>query len=446
MAVELLKEEAGDSFRIAQVTSDLDSTLDAHKKKEIGRAIERKLDQNHVTKTMSTHLHDLEWKHKELTPTVIGYLAMCFSYAIAQNKDDVKKMEAGINYITQHAFGNNDNCQEWCGYLADPNNYKHQTLSYGKDLKNEDLKGSLSRLFSIYASNAEKLSKLGSTQSNESFNAMVAAVAPKSRHYSSSDSLEFRVSTAVCKKNLGSNYCVKLMEKLKVPVNRQLQERSEKIDNITKKRSLAVNMKPAKRRRLQLKQKRKKREDVEYLKEGDTYESGIQLRNKEDVDSEKIPSFTAIPPEENIKMTENITLISVDVETTSNDNSGEIIELSATLNDNEFDQYVSPKSDISDRSSQITSLRKIGNVLLYKGSPVDTVGMRECALKLLDWLNKIDGKKILYGQNSKGCDSRMICKAFCDVSQEKEFGQSVLGYSDTLPFFRRLYPNQENHT
>ena len=80
-------------------------------------------------------------------------------------------------------------------------------------------------------------------------------------------------------------------------------------------------------------------------------------------------------------MTENVIFISVDVETTSNDNSGEIIELSATLNDSKFYQYVLPKTDISDKSSQITSLRKISNVLLYKCSPVDTVEMRECALK-----------------------------------------------------------------
>ena len=33
MAVKLLKEEAGDSFQTAEVTSDLDSTLDAHIKK-----------------------------------------------------------------------------------------------------------------------------------------------------------------------------------------------------------------------------------------------------------------------------------------------------------------------------------------------------------------------------------------------------------------------------
>ena len=35
--------------------------------------------------------------------------------------------------------------------------------------------------------------------------------------------------------------------------------------------------------------------------------------------AKKIPSFTAYPPEENIKMTENLIFIYVDVETTSND-------------------------------------------------------------------------------------------------------------------------------
>ena len=64
MAVKLLKDEAGDSFGIAQVTSDLDSALDAHINKEIGRAIKRKLDQNYVTKTMSTHLRELKGSTK----------------------------------------------------------------------------------------------------------------------------------------------------------------------------------------------------------------------------------------------------------------------------------------------------------------------------------------------------------------------------------------------
>ena len=57
MAVELLKDQPGDNFKISKVTSDLDSTLDAHLKKEIGNIIERKLDRNHLTKALTTHLH-----------------------------------------------------------------------------------------------------------------------------------------------------------------------------------------------------------------------------------------------------------------------------------------------------------------------------------------------------------------------------------------------------
>ena len=57
MAVELLKGQPGDNFKISKVTSDLDSMLNAHLKKEIGRIIERKLDRNHLSKTLTTHLH-----------------------------------------------------------------------------------------------------------------------------------------------------------------------------------------------------------------------------------------------------------------------------------------------------------------------------------------------------------------------------------------------------
>ena len=85
-----------------------------------------------------------------------------------------------------------------------------------------------------------------------------------------------------------------------------------------------------KKRRIELKEKRKQREDVALLKEGDTYESGVQLRNEENIDHEIIPSFSPLPVEEPIELEDNIIFISVDVETKSNDNNGEIIELSAS--------------------------------------------------------------------------------------------------------------------
>ena len=84
---------------------------------------------------------------------------------------------------------------------------------------------------------------------------------------------------------------------------------------------------------------------------------------------------------------------------------------------------VLPKHGVREKSSQITSLRKIGNVLLYKGSPIKTVEMREGAKLFINWPDGIDGEKILCGHNAKGCDVRMICKDFREVNIErKDFG------------------------
>ena len=126
------------------------------------------------------------------------------------------------------------------------------------------------------------------------------------------------------------------------------------------------------------------------------YESGVQLQNEKNIDHEIIPSFLPLPVEELIEPKDNIIFISVDVETTSNDNNGGIIELSASYNNRFFDQYVLPEHDVREKSSQITSLRVIGNVLLYKGSPVKTVGMRECAKLFINWLDSIHGEMILF--------------------------------------------------
>ena len=64
----------------------------------------------------------------------------------------------------------------------------------------------LEATLSIYAGNAQKLAPCGSTLANESFNNSVASKAPKARHYSGSESLDFRVRAAACQKNLGHEY------------------------------------------------------------------------------------------------------------------------------------------------------------------------------------------------------------------------------------------------
>jgi hypothetical protein len=44
-------------------------------------------------------------KHKCLTTNVIQYIQKCFSYAVAQNKNNSEGLAKTMNQIVPHAFG-----------------------------------------------------------------------------------------------------------------------------------------------------------------------------------------------------------------------------------------------------------------------------------------------------------------------------------------------------
>lgn len=111
-------------------------------------------------------------------------------------------------YIVQHAYGEHGQCADWCQFRKDPSP-KYKSLPGGLALEGDSLRLVLNNVFPIYAQNAEKLAPCGSTLANESFNNSVASKAPKARHYSSSESLDFRVKAAACQKNIGHGYVSK---------------------------------------------------------------------------------------------------------------------------------------------------------------------------------------------------------------------------------------------
>ena len=82
-----------------------------------------------------------------LSNKVIEYFGKCFSYAIAQNAGDVDGLKQSIDLIVPHAFGNHENCKEWCGYKRGVEAYKHKDLPYGKDLTGDNLKKALEEVF-----------------------------------------------------------------------------------------------------------------------------------------------------------------------------------------------------------------------------------------------------------------------------------------------------------
>ena len=64
-------------------------------------------------------------------------------------------------------------------------------------------KKDLNRVFETHAKNADALSPNGSTFANESFKLVVALKTPLMHQYSKSESLDFRIASVVCQRNVG---------------------------------------------------------------------------------------------------------------------------------------------------------------------------------------------------------------------------------------------------
>ena len=99
-----------------------------------------------------------------------------------------------------------------------------------------------------------------------------------------------------------------------------------------------------------LKEKRRSSNELNELQEGDTYASGIELRNDKEVEDEIIPTCVPLPSDERIKQKENLLFVSVDLEISTSDHNTEVTQLSAVSpSGSEFNQYVLPEQPMDQR-------------------------------------------------------------------------------------------------
>ena len=127
---------------------------------------------------------------------------------MAQNQGDQEGMINTFEAIGQHMFGNHQLCidMHWCKYHENPLTYKHKGLPYGKPLSGLEIKVDVLNFLKKLSKKADRLTNLGSTQANESANHTIASMAPKDHHYSTSESLKWRVSAAVAQTNKVYHY------------------------------------------------------------------------------------------------------------------------------------------------------------------------------------------------------------------------------------------------
>ena len=195
---------------------DDDATTICKLRKEHNPNLEKWSDVNHAKKTLTSSLYLLAKKHTILSSRknkIINYIRKGYSYAIVQNKGNAELLASNMRAIVPHMFGDHENCGEWCKGRQDET-YKCAAFR-GCRVSPEslmDLKNDLVNVLETHARTSERLAPNGSTKTNESFNNVVSSKCSKNKHYSSSESFQFRVSAAAAQKNFGRSYVAKVME------------------------------------------------------------------------------------------------------------------------------------------------------------------------------------------------------------------------------------------
>lgn len=259
---------SNEGVRVSTVIGDEDSSAIHHLRSKVDGSIVKWSDVNHLKKSLGNKLYELKKAHPQLTETVIKSVQKNFAYAMTQNKADPEGLGKSLSAVPQHMFGNHDGCGSWCGYLKDKENYQHRNLPRGKDLTSPALKSALEDLFRSYSENSSKLAMQGSSQVNENFNMMVASKAPKSKHYSGSESLEQRVAAAVCEKNIGPSYLPAVCESAALSPGTHTSEHAEKQEKRKIKSQQRRQSVQYKKRRLEMKSARRSATQSSELREG----------------------------------------------------------------------------------------------------------------------------------------------------------------------------------
>ena len=449
VAVELVKDCESEKCRITTIIGDDDATTISKIEKSVDYPVKKLSDFNHCKKTVANDLYSLQKTFKILQPKVINYFTnTCFTYAISQNLGDPKGTEKSIHNITPHVFGEHDECGPWCKKKNDPSR-TYASLPNGKRLEGVELRVALNRVFSKHAKNSERLCLKSSSQANESFNRTLAAKAPKSHHFSKSESLNYRIASAVCQKNLGESYVNFVNKEISLSPGKVIGKGSDRRDNAMLKKKEKASTIPAKKRRRELKSLRYSTTAQREVREGVTYQSSICLNSTNDIELISIPAPSPLPE---IQQISSSTLSSsavcvFDLETTSLSDICDLVQISAQTLDREcaFNCYILPVAPISPAASRVTGLTKQGNNLFCHSKLVPSVSLTEGLEMFSNWLSSLNKQIVLVGHNIKSFDIKHFKRHVKYHELDSKFDM-IVGYIDTLPLFKSLYPKLTSYS
>ena len=448
MVVELVKNVQTEGLPVKRIVMDDDSTTIHHLRKYVDPDMGKWTDTGHAKKNFTSLLYKAAGTHSILTRNksqVINYLRRRWSNAVSYNEGDPEGLRANFRQIPKHAFAVNDHteCGKWCKATSNPE-YKISGLANGKPLTDPSLLEEITNIFEIYARNAERLAPCASTNRNENFNNIVASKAPKNIHYSSSESLDFRISCAAAQNSRGRSYMCDVFREMELSPSRIHEKRAAQQDKTHNSRKLKASLKESKIRHVELRELRgKKLKEVE-TKEGTTYRTGVDLCPEENTFT--VPDHTPEPLHQTYTPSDE-DMVYFDLETSgaSKDEDSSICQIAAVSNKGDFNVYILPATPITPYVSKLTKLTLHGNTLCYKGKPVNTVSLDEALKSFLNYLSGHQNTVSLVAHNAKSFDARVIMAAMESCGLIHDFSSCVLGFIDSVLLFKCAYPEMKSY-
>ncbi|XP_062572541.1 LOW QUALITY PROTEIN: DNA polymerase III PolC-type-like [Saccostrea cucullata] len=141
------------------------------------------------------------------------------------------------------------------------------------------------------------------------------------------------------------------------------------------------------------------------------------------------------------------TIIVADLETTGFSNSSSIIQIAAAplYSDDSFNRFVQPANGFIPPSIvKLTGIEMHGMQMYYLLNPVPSCGERQAIAEFAEWLSLSRFPSPLIVAHNAQFDARILVSCFTRHGLT-DMIKRVVGFSDTVKFFKKVHPNQPSY-
>ncbi|XP_078534085.1 uncharacterized protein LOC144820784 [Lissotriton helveticus] len=380
------------------------------------------IELDHIQAYVGKSLQQLAKTYKELTCEVLSWFqSNCSTQCILRYCKDPAGLERALLGIVDHAYGDHEDCGH-CEFNRDVQ--AHRPATFQPMLCDPSLRPKLNALFRKLADKRVKVARFSSNK---------VMKPPKSVLCESHETnyLESPLPLRTRLRNAG--YTDLLPESMNSCVSVTKNTRYHRISKDT----------PRKLENGELERHRNPKK--EHVKEKSKLPPCLSSKDGEgNSASLETPPLLAKPQMEVFSVKQPMVLVFFDLETTSLAKDCEIVQLAAICGEKTFDKYILPVGGMSPGASRVTGLTVSGGILRLHHRPLHVVPLRGALVEFLEWLKGF-GRCVLVGHNSKSFDAPRLLLQLEKKGLAETFCHTVLGFLDTLPYFRESRPHLPNH-